>query len=544
MDDKNLFELQRQQISSLKAEKKAILDALDMTMKLGSCSFFSKVRPSKAELLQEICAQASKIISFKKIVIYCEDTDTQELVQKFSYPENTKDTEDGKLSDLIDEKTSVFSLAEPISFFDSADGNHILLYSMVAPFQSRGIFAGTLSQPKKYISDIMLKSFSILMISAVNALESLEMFSLMLNHKHELEQKVQQRTQELKDAYDRLNVTINGMQAGVVVLEASTHKIVDANPVAQNMLGFDLDELVGRECFDLICTAQRGKCPIMDCGLDENSGECLIERADGTKVPVQKTVSKIMIGGKLHLVENFIDITEQKKLEALRDDVDRIMRHDLKGPLNGIIGLPQLLLMDRDKLTKDQCEIIEHIQDSGYKLLNMINFSLDLYRMETGVYDYTPAPADLATIVRSVFKDLTEQAIVKHLELRFLLNGSPVNGQFSLSIMTEELLVYSLLSNLLKNAVEASPQDSSVILDVLTSGDSTTLHIQNQGAVPENIRKSFFEKYVTEGKYEGTGLGTYSAKLIAETMGGNISMSTSNEEGTAVYVNLPFKVFV
>jgi signal transduction histidine kinase len=57
--------------------------------------------------------------------------------------------------------------------------------------------------------------------------------------------------------------------------------------------------------------------------------------------------------------------------------------------------------------------------------------------------------------------------------------------------------------------------------------------------VPEEIRDRFFEKYTTAGKATGTGLGTYSARLIAETHGGSVHLETSEETGTTVSVHLP-----
>jgi len=59
------------------------------------------------------------------------------------------------------------------------------------------------------------------------------------------------------------------------------------------------------------------------------------------------------------------------------------------------------------------------------------------------------------------------------------------------------------------------------------------------GTVPESIRDHFFKKYVTAGKLKGTGLGTYSAKLIAEAHGGMINMQSSEDSGTTVTVQLP-----
>lgn len=66
-----------------------------------------------------------------------------------------------------------------------------------------------------------------------------------------------------------------------------------------------------------------------------------------------------------------------------------------------------------------------------------------------------------------------------------------------------------------------------------------TVAIHNFGAVPEGMRERFFEKYATAGKSTGTGLGTYSARLIAETQRGGIRMDTSETEGTTITVSLP-----
>lgn len=544
MDDKMLISFQRRQIRTLQEEKIAALEALDLARELGSFTVLSNQQPSRDALLREICLKANEMIPFQSAGIYLVDEENHDFIQVSAYPENAGGLVEREVAGLIADQSFAFALQSdvPVFFLDSTGTNHLLLHTLATPFRIRGMFVGVMFQNKEEILDTTLKLFSVTMLSAVNALESLETHAFMRNHSHELERKVQLRTQELADAYERMNVTLNGMQAGVLVIEAATHKIVDANPKALEMLGFSLGEVLGRECFDIICTALRGKCPITDLGNEENNGEYLIERADGKNIPIQKTVSKIMINGKLHLVENFIDITEQKKLFQLREDVDRIMRHDLKSPLNGIIGLPDVILMEDEGLTESQREILEYIQTSGYKLLNMINLSLDLYKMETGSYDYIAAPADIFAIVRSVIKDLSELLNWKKIKIRFVLDGKEGDSQCSLITHCEEFLTYSLLSNLLKNAVEASPKDGDITLEAVLKDESTVLLIHNHGAVPENIAATFFDKYITQGKSGGTGLGTYSAKLIVETMGGNISMTSSEEDGTTITIELPHVV--
>ena len=78
-----------------------------------------------------------------------------------------------------------------------------------------------------------------------------------------------------------------------------------------------------------------------------------------------------------------------------------------------------------------------------------------------------------------------------------------------------------------------------VIITLDEDPDAAFISIHNSQAVPESVRDRFFEKYSTSGKEKGTGLGTYSAKLMAETQGGAVSFVTSEEQGTTVTVYLP-----
>lgn len=539
---KDLIESQRQRISFLEEEKKVALKAFDLIQELGSFAPFSDHNPSQEELVQDICRRAAQIIPFESCAVYLVEDERRDFVFAGVHPENDATAFNRKVEALIKDGSFASALKSDDSLIISEPNGQkeFLLHPIASPYSVKGVFVGLLPQCKDRLFDTTLKLFSIYMFSAVNTLENFEVHNQMLNQSQDLERKVQQRTLELADAFDRLDTTLDGMQAGVMVVEAEGHKIVDANPKALEMLGMSWEQLIGKECFEVICSALRGRCPIVDLGFGEDNGEYLIERRDGVRIPIQKAVSRVMIEGKLHIVENFIDITEQKKLAQLKEDVDRIMRHDLKSPLNGIIGLPDVLLLDGDdNLTESQREILEYIQASGYKLLNMINLSLDLFKMETGAYDYQPAVADFYSIGRSVKKDLSDLVSYKKIEIREQFEGQDVDQDFSLDIRCDELLTYSLLSNLLKNAVEASPVGGIITVNARRYSGKTILSIHNQGAVPKDIRGCFFEKYVTADKSGGTGLGTYSASLITETMGGKISFDSSDDEGTSIFIELP-----
>jgi len=221
----------------------------------------------------------------------------------------------------------------------------------------------------------------------------------------------------------------------------------------------------------------------------------------------------------------------------LRGDVERITRHDLKTPLNPILSYPALMKND-DNLTEKQAKYINTIESSGRKMLNMINMSLDLYKMEQGTYEVKPDKVDLIQVFDEIKGETKIRLKVKRLTVETMIDGSPAGESDQFILPGEKLLLYSMLANLFKNSVEASPKKEKIII-AMKQGENRSVSIHNQGTVPEEIRDTFFEKYATAGKSEGTGLGTYSARLIAETLGGNISLDTSEDGGTTIHINFP-----
>jgi CheY-like chemotaxis protein len=138
------------------------------------------------------------------------------------------------------------------------------------------------------------------------------------------------------------------------------------------------------------------------------------------------------------------------------------------------------------------------------------------------------------------------QEVRAHADARRVRVQLDVPAGARLAVRGEELLCYSIVANLAKNAVEAAPEGSTVTLALshgsLRGDDGRVLRIHNLGAVPEAIRPRFFEKYTTHGKEHGTGLGAYSAWLMARVQGGELQMDTDDDAGTTLTLWLPAAV--
>ncbi len=230
--------------------------------------------------------------------------------------------------------------------------------------------------------------------------------------------------------------------------------------------------------------------------------------------------------------------TSLNQMLHLRESVESINRHDLKGPLGNMIGY-LALLQDANGCSTEQKEFIDSLNRNAYVMLEMVNRSQDLIKMEMGTYHPRSKPVNLLEIIDRIDKESQPLYEATNLPpLRVRVNGDGTCDLESFIVRGEELLFYSMLSNLIRNAIEASPTGHPVTVS-LYHGVDDIIRIHNRGTVPAAIRTRFFDKYVTAGKNNGTGLGTYSARLIAETLGGSIHLNTSEKTGTTVSVSLP-----
>ena len=129
------------------------------------------------------------------------------------------------------------------------------------------------------------------------------------------------------ESEERLQTILDTVQAGIVVVDAEEHVIVEANPVALKMIGAPKEQVVGHVYHKYICPAERGRCPITDLGEVVNNSERVLLKADGQAIPVLKTVTSVMLNGRKHLLDSFVDITERKQAEEeLRKNIAQLER--------------------------------------------------------------------------------------------------------------------------------------------------------------------------------------------------------------------------
>jgi PAS domain S-box-containing protein len=225
------------------------------------------------------------------------------------------------------------------------------------------------------------------------------------------------------------------------------------------------------------------------------------------------------------------------------ETAEGMMMHDLRKPIGNMIAMAKIIKFE--KLDGDELEYwLELIQEVGKSSLDLMERYTSLQRMEMGNFTPKYTYFDLVALIHEVENKYILQLGEKALVLHVKHNGEFVNETHHYKFFADRTFIDLLLSNLVVNAVEASPEYESVIVEITSNHQNQEeyqmgLSVSNMGVVPQEVRETFFEKFVTSGKERGSGLGTYIARSVALAHNGSIEMSTSEKEGTKIAVHLP-----
>lgn len=219
------------------------------------------------------------------------------------------------------------------------------------------------------------------------------------------------------------------------------------------------------------------------------------------------------------------DVTMQVELERIRTEVNRLLMHDIRSPICSIIGFVNLLL-ERQIFDDIDAECIKAVRDSAQKISDLVeNISL-MYKLESGEHDFSVEEVQCIDVAEKLCRRLAYQAAEKKVTLERVATTDNLNAY---TCRFNRILFEIMLDNLLKNAIESSPKNATVTIIFAEDKKQLIFKVINSGSIPETIRNRFFEKYVTFGKQNGTGLGTYLCKLITKAGNGTISLVTEDE---------------
>ncbi len=362
----------------------------------------------------------------------------------------------------------------------------------------------------------------------------------------------------LRDSEQRLRNILDHLPIGVMFANPQGY-LLDCNPRLCEMLGISADELRGRSVLQLVRPEESTRVHAQRARLLAGAAETMLDHVrlattDGRELVVRVTVTGLRgpDGRVLRMVAVMQDITELLRLQASETALQRAeagsraksefvsrMSHELRTPLNAMLGFAQLLGLDRDPaLSTRQQEWVRQIQRAGWHLLEMINETLDLARIESGAVRLTVAALELRPLLAACRDLVAAPAQQRHVEIHEHIADD------ALALRGDATRVKQVLTNLLSNAVKYNRVGGQVDIEVRRIGGQIEVAVRDTGLgmTPSQLG-ALFQPYNRLGReqsgIEGTGIGLVIAKRLTELMGGTLEVSSQAGEGSTFTLRLP-----
>jgi PAS domain S-box-containing protein len=363
----------------------------------------------------------------------------------------------------------------------------------------------------------------------------------------------------LRGSGAQLRSILDSVPLGVVLLDPRG-LLIECNPRFCEMTGTDAAELLGRSVVDWIHpedwkTLREARGRLMKSSL-RSAAESVRLRAGPDRYTTVRMIASALRdpnGSVLRLVALMEDITEHLRLEESERALARaeaanrakseflsLMSHELRTPLNAMIGFAQLMGLDREMpLQPRQQEWTQQIQRAGWHLLELINDTLDLARIESGAVQLAPVALELAPLVSACKAMLTGAADQRQVSIsEKLAPDCP-------AVLADPTRLRQVLTNLLSNAVKYNREGGQVLVSS-TSPEPGRVRIEVSDTglgMSDSQLSALFQPYNRLGReqtaIEGTGIGLVISRRLTELMGGTLDVSSRTGAGSTFTLTLP-----
>lgn len=382
--------------------------------------------------------------------------------------------------------------------------------------------------------------------------ETLELFYEALQVKNV---KTEDTLREIQYLYDNANCAYHSID--------TNGKIVRINQTELNWLQYKREEVIGKLTFKDILVPEEHA--VFDKKFSQFLRDGYIRnikyhyrRKDGSTFPVLLNATAIYDKDNNITMSRatVIDISEQEeaekqliifnqKLKALNEEKDNFLgaaAHDLKSPLNGILGLINLLKKDSANLNVAQNEYIRYIEQSCSNMKIMVTNLLDINRIEQGVNSLTLAKFSLRELMQHQLQMFKEASERKNISLIFDDHDEEI------FMYSDPALVRRISDNLISNAIKFSFPQGTVRVTIRPQDETVSLEVKDFGpGINKDEMPLLFNKFKrltprpTAGE-SSTGLGLSIVKELVHVLQGKIGVSSEENVGTTFTVALPMSI--
>jgi PAS domain S-box-containing protein len=359
-----------------------------------------------------------------------------------------------------------------------------------------------------------------------------------------LEQAVEERTGELRQAKKRVEAILDSVGDGLVVI-APDGRVLHVNPAFERQTGFLSQEIVGEYPRDLLPTNPVGREPQEEAlaaveSQESWQGELIIIRKDGSNYDAEVTIAPMRTygGEDGHSVISLRDISARKEVERMKDAFVSNVSHELRTPISGL-KIYHSLLQNNSTSPEQRERYLAAVQRETERLNLIIESLLRLSRLDQGRVEMNFAPVDLNGLVAQYVADRQPLADKVGLTLTAHPAAHPP------SVLADEGLLGQVLSILLTNALNYTPPGGHITVETVAVGQTPgqngirwaglSVCDTGPGILPreqEHLFERFYRgKAGRQSSAPGTGLGLSIAKEIIERHEGRIEVESEGLPG-------------
>ncbi|HEV2218290.1 MAG TPA: PAS domain S-box protein [Candidatus Dormibacteraeota bacterium] len=264
-------------------------------------------------------------------------------------------------------------------------------------------------------------------------------------------------------------------------------------------------------------------------------------RKDGRRRDIEASIIRVTEDGVARLVTIVRDVTDQRRAEEAQRDSEAksrlmaMMNHEVRTPLNSILGFAQLLTDPRvGELTEKQRRYVGNIKAAGDHLLQLANDSLDMAKLDAGRAGMVLTIVAVDSVVPQAVEQVRPMASAQSLTLNTELPAG-INARADARHLTQVLL------NLLSNAIRHT-HAGTITVSARKDGDSVAIAVADTGdGISREDLAKIFEEFFQGGNHApgGIGLGLSISRRLVHLMGGSISVESELGKGSTFTVRLP-----
>jgi PAS domain S-box-containing protein len=347
---------------------------------------------------------------------------------------------------------------------------------------------------------------------------------------------LKQREEQYRDLYEQAPDAYFSVGADGIIKRA--------NRSATELLGYSLEELVGRPVADLYAETPNGRAVAEGvfrrflAGEEIRDQELEVRRADGSSLWVSLSVRPIRDkeGGVVASRSIMVDITKQKKLDQLKDDFIGLVSHELRSPMTVITGAINTVLTEAERLSPEETrQLLRDAAAESETLSNLLSNLLELSRVQAQRLVLHSEAID----VRRTVQEAVDKVKRQYSTHKFVINLPRRLPR----VEADPLRLERILYNLLENAVKYSPSGGEVRVSAKPEGEQLVIGVSDDGigislADQEKLFGPFQRLEKRPGGVRGVGLGLMVCRRLVEAHGGRIWVESKPGHGSTFFFTM------